>query len=92
MTTPLDPHRPIPNSRPTREHGRDPERIDAVVEQVRSLWKQYPQLRLLQLLVAIADPHPNRLFYVEDSLLSEKLCRARDTGRLTTQEAAEGEP
>jgi hypothetical protein len=30
---------------------RDPERIDPIIENLRALWKKYPQQRLTQLIV-----------------------------------------
>ena len=33
---------------------RDPERIDTIMEQLKLLWKQYPEMRLGQLVTNVA--------------------------------------
>lgn len=46
---------------------RDPERIDKVLAAVGNVWKQYPDLRLGQLLCnVLVDP---ALYYIEDDRL-----------------------
>lgn len=40
------------------------ERIDALIKQLRDVWRRYPQMRLCQLVVNVADKHDP--FYVED--------------------------
>jgi uncharacterized protein YihD (DUF1040 family) len=47
---------------------RDPARIDRIIEQLRSLWKEYPDLRLGQLLETVKSLNegPVESFYVED--------------------------
>lgn len=55
---------------------RDPERIDSVLAQIRVLWKQYPDLRLTQLIYnaagGVADDAP--FFYnVEDDALLQRM-------------------
>lgn len=43
---------------------RDPNRIDLILEKVKKIWKQHPDLRLAQLLINVASP--NTLYYIED--------------------------
>ena len=50
---------------------RDPKRIDAVIEQLRTVWKCAPELRLGQMLLNVFS-EPN-LYYVEDQALIDKL-------------------
>ena len=50
---------------------RDPERIDAVLSELRAIWKRDPDLRLGQLIVNAvrpSEPCP-AIFYVEDEEL-----------------------
>ena len=50
---------------------RDKYRIDAILNQVQEIWKNYPDLRLGQLLLNVArDPE---LYYIEDEELIKKL-------------------
>lgn len=50
---------------------RDPNRIDGVLAAVGDVWKQYPDLRLGQLLSNVyRDP---ALYYVEDDKLVEEI-------------------
>jgi hypothetical protein len=84
--THLDPNEPLPIWLHKRGEERDPERIDVLIEQLRSLWKEHPTQRLGQLLVNLADPKPNPLFYVEDHVVSLRICLVRDTGIWPTQE------
>lgn len=50
---------------------RDPNRIDGVLAAVGDVWKQYPNLRLGQLLSNVyRDP---ALYYVEDDILVEEI-------------------
>jgi uncharacterized protein YihD (DUF1040 family) len=78
--TPLDPNQPLPKWEHKLGEERDPERIDILIEQLRAVWKKYPGLRLTQLLVALLDSKPNRLFYLEDHLVSAKLLQLREEG------------
>jgi hypothetical protein len=64
-----------------RGRSRDPERIDELLEQIRVSCHQYPDLRLLQLLICVIDHRPNPLFNVEDLVLSERLREFAETGR-----------
>jgi hypothetical protein len=66
---------PAPNTE------RDPARIDVLLQQLERVWKQHPDQRLGQLLVNLLDPEPNRLFYVEDHTVSEKIFELLETGR-----------
>jgi len=55
---------------------RDPSRIDKVLAAVGDVWKQYPDLRLGQLLLNVyRDP---ALYYVEDYQLVNSLKQAYD--------------
>ena len=48
---------------------RDPNRIDKVLNEIKEIWKKYPDLRLGQLLCnVLRDP---ALYYVEDNDLVE---------------------
>jgi uncharacterized protein YihD (DUF1040 family) len=50
---------------------RNPERIDRILDNIREIWKQNPDLRLMQLLLNInlsADP-----YYIEDDILEKEL-------------------
>ena len=50
---------------------RDPDRIDGVLAAVGDVWKQYPDLRLGQLLSNVY--HDPALYYVEDDKLVEEV-------------------
>jgi len=58
---------------------RDPKRIDEILERLAKVWKQYPDLRLSQLILNIDLDHDGptdgwpRLFYMEDSELIEEI-------------------
>jgi hypothetical protein len=81
MTEGLDPDKPLPNWTPSLGVERDPARIDVLLAQVAALWKEHPHQRLGQLLCNLLDPEPNRLFYVEDDAVSQKIFEFRETGR-----------
>ena len=50
---------------------RNPNRIDRILNEIRIIWKQYPDLRLGQLILnVIEDP---ALYYIEDKELVELL-------------------
>jgi len=51
---------------------RDPERIDRILDIVKSIWKIAPDLRLLQLLHNVL-PHDNVAYYFEDDELETAL-------------------
>ena len=51
--------------------GRDPRRIKEVLSKVETVWKQYPDLRLGQLLLNVCGS--NDLFMMEDEKLMERL-------------------
>lgn len=58
----------------TRRNSRDPERIDPVLEAIRSVWSLDPDLRLSQLVVNAArfagrDVVSPELFSLEDDML-----------------------
>ena len=50
---------------------RDPGRIDEIMEHLTKTWKEYPQLRLMQLLYSINGLGDT--FYLEDDIFFEKL-------------------
>lgn len=54
---------------------RDPARIEPVLDAIRRVWEQSPDLRLGQLLVnAVNPPEPcPELFYIEDEKLVRKV-------------------
>ncbi len=78
--TDLDQDMQLPEWSPRPGVERDPERIDVLIEQLRLIWKEHPTMRLGQLLVNLCDPHPNRLFDVEDHVVSERIFELRRTG------------
>ena len=51
---------------------RDPERIEEILFLIKSIWVQYPDLRLMQLLCN-AITFPEDTFYTEDDDLVEML-------------------
>jgi hypothetical protein len=53
--------------------GRDPQRIDTLVCELERIWKKHPDTRLGQLLVSCVDGDADKLFYMEDEALLEKL-------------------
>jgi hypothetical protein len=64
-----------------RGQPRDPERIDELLDQIRVIWHQHLDMRLLQLLICVIDHRPNPLFNTEDTLLAERLQEFAETGR-----------
>ena len=58
---------------------RNPERIPEILDRIRKVWEQHPQLRLGQLLVASFQKKTkqNDIFYVEDKELIKKLTEYR---------------
>ena len=76
----LSVNEPLPTWSPASGQERDPARIDVLIDQLRALWKEHPTLRLGQLLVSLCDPQPNRMFDVEDHLVSERIFELRETG------------
>ncbi len=52
---------------------RNPERIPEILDRIRKVWEQHPQLRLGQLLVASFQrkTKQNDIFHVEDKELIE---------------------
>lgn len=58
---------------------RNPERIDPIIENLRALWKDVPDVRLGQLLINVialcpGNPDP---FYVEDDVLDLGMAATR---------------
>ena len=52
---------------------RDPKRIDPILDAIRELWIQTPDLRLLQLLVNVIprkNPCPEVFYFEDDRLLA----------------------
>lgn len=61
---------------------RDPERIIPILDALRVVWEQNPDLRLTQLLVNLirpGEPCP-RVFYFEDDELLKRLRRVAEVG------------
>lgn len=58
---------------------RDPKRIDRIVEQIRELWKKYPDMRLGQMMAFIKSLNEGPMdgFYVEDHEWEVLLRQAR---------------
>jgi hypothetical protein len=83
MSERLDPNQPLPEWRPSLGE-RDPARIDVLLGQLAAVWKQYPDMRLGQLVVNLLDPAPNPIFNVEDHTLSQKIVEHQRTGRWPT--------
>lgn len=54
---------------------RDPKRIDPILNQIREVWKQQPDMRLGQLMVVLARPaNPcSELFHLEDDQLAHRI-------------------
>lgn len=50
---------------------RNPQRIDNILERLKTVWKDNPDLRLGQLLLAVVNA--DRLFYIEDEILVQTL-------------------
>ena len=50
---------------------RNPERIDNILERLKVVWKENPDLRLGQLMLAVIKM--DRLFYIEDEALIQAL-------------------
>ncbi|WP_407290773.1 hypothetical protein [Stutzerimonas zhaodongensis] len=57
---------------------RDPERIDEMLELIREVWQDNPDLRLGQLIMNAAhmrEPTAENIFYIEDASLEKGLRR-----------------
>lgn len=52
---------------------RDPKRIPIILEKIRELWEQHPDLRLLQLLLNVFPGSNPTVYYTEDEKLIEYL-------------------
>ena len=52
---------------------RDINRIDPMLQKIGEIWKQYPDLRLGQLLENIATMYNSSLYFTEDEDLMRKL-------------------
>ncbi len=53
---------------------RDPDRMVPLLRQLLLFWKRYPDLRLMQLLLAVCAQKPEAIpFYVEDDVLKDLL-------------------
>lgn len=55
---------------------RDPQRIYKILDEIKSLWQKYPDLRLGQLITSAAPD----VFYLEDDELIESLKRGFNSG------------
>lgn len=60
---------------------RDPQKIDEIVEKLRTVWKQHPDLRLTQLMWELGRSNYT-FFYVEDKYIEEKLDRTISRGKI----------
>lgn len=49
----------------------NPERIDRILKRIKKIWKNQPDLRLLQLLANCFPPGDH--YYIDDDCLEEKL-------------------
>lgn len=60
-----------------RVGGRDPRRIQVVLDVLKEVWEKHPDLRLGQILVNAAGEHARQgdVFYVEDDVMVEGLRR-----------------
>ena len=54
---------------------RDVTRIEPMLEELKSVWEQYPDLRLGQLICDIGPEE--KLFYIEDDLMLERIKKWR---------------
>lgn len=53
---------------------RDPKRIKKILKQIETIWLEYPDLRLMQLLLNPLGLSGNtQIYYLEDDNLSEAL-------------------
>ncbi len=59
---------------------RDPARIHEILPLIERIWRDNPDMRLGQMLCNLLDPNPNKLFYVEDDVLLERLREFLSTG------------
>ena len=50
---------------------RDITRIEPMLEEIKSVWEQYPDLRLGQLICDIVPE--DKLYYVEDDMMLEQI-------------------
>ena len=53
---------------------RDPERIDEVLTKIKLIWKRFPDLRLMQLLLNVI-PNSSLAYFVEDEDLTKALLK-----------------
>ena len=62
---------------------RDPARIDRIVEKLRTAWKEFPDMRLVQLIINMTSDvdYGIDLFYIEDGPI-EKAIDKRLAGRV----------
>ena len=58
---------------PTPIIPRDPQRIEYILAELRDLWKQFPDWRLGQLLINAIPELENSPFYLEDTVVLERL-------------------
>jgi len=64
---------------------RDPARIDPTLEAIGEFWKKYPDLRLGQLIIILAQNARTDPFYVED----DKLVQAGELWLINSEENTE---
>jgi uncharacterized protein YihD (DUF1040 family) len=67
---------------------RDPKRIDEVLELIRQIWKEKPDLRLTQLILNARDKYDP--YYMEDDVLVKRLREVYQTPRPYSPESAKG--
>ena len=56
---------------------REPKRIYELLKLIGEIWEEYPDLRLMQLLLNVADSD-DTAYYLEDSDLMKRLKKWRD--------------
>lgn len=53
--------------------AREPERIQRILAAIKTIWQRFPDWRLGQLLVNIVPEFEKNPFYLEDTIIEEKL-------------------
>jgi len=53
---------------------RDPDRIDKYLDDLKRVWKKYPDVRLMQLLMNVTGDGPN-VYYLEDNTVIEAVTK-----------------
>lgn len=60
---------------------RDPARIPVILAKVQEIWEAHPDMRLGQLLINVARPKDDHLFYLEDDVLLDDLEEWMETSK-----------